>query len=77
MAVSVPVISTACPFGPPELLQGGKYGALVPVNDAEALANAIVEQIQNPRPAAPREAWEKFTVENVVKEYEKALGISR
>lgn len=77
LASKVPVISTACPYGPPELLQDGKYGALVPVNDAEALANAIVEQIQNPRPAAPREAWEKFTVENVVKEYEKALGISR
>lgn len=77
LASKVPVISTACPYGPPELLQGGKYGALVPVNDAEALANAIVEQIQNPRPVAPREAWEKFTVENVVKEYEKALGISR
>ncbi len=76
MAVGAPVISTSCPFGPPELLQGGKYGVLVPVNDSESLANAIIEQVRNPRPSAPREAWEKFTVENIVEAYEKALGIS-
>lgn len=76
MAAGVPVISTACPYGPPELLQNGKYGTLVPVNNPEALADAIVNQLINPRSAAPREAWEKYTVENVVKAYEKALGLT-
>lgn len=76
MATGVPVISTACPYGPPELLQDGKYGTLVPVNNPQALADAIVEQIRNPRQAAPKEAWEPYTVENVVKAYEKALGFS-
>lgn len=76
LAAETPVISTACPYGPPELLQDGKYGILVPVNNPQALADAIVEQIRNPRPPAPKEAWEPYTVENVVKAYEKALGFS-
>ena len=74
LAAGTPVISTACPYGPPELLQDGKYGTLVPVNNPQALADAIVEQIRNPRQAAPKEAWEPYTVKNVVKAYEKALG---
>lgn len=76
LAAGTPVISTACPYGPPELLQDGKYGTLVPVNNPQALADAIVEQIRNPRQAAPKEAWQPYTVENVVKAYEKALGFS-
>lgn len=42
MALGVPVISTACPFGPPEIIQSGETGLLVPVGSAESLAGAIV-----------------------------------
>lgn len=35
------VVSTDCPHGPSEILAGGKYGALVPVGDAEALTEAM------------------------------------
>ncbi|RXE70779.1 glycosyltransferase [Muribaculaceae bacterium Isolate-002 (NCI)] len=77
LAAGTPIISTNCPFGPPELLKNGEYGTLVPVNNPQALADAIVEQIRNPRPAAPSEAWKPYTVENVVNAYEKALGFCR
>lgn len=76
LAAGVPVISTDCPFGPPEILQNGKYGTLVPVNDPQAMADAIINQIRNPRPAAPKESWMPYTLENVVASYEKALGIT-
>lgn len=75
LAANVPVISTNCPYGPPELLQNGKYGTLVEVNNPQALADAIIEQITHPRKPAPKESWERFTVENVVNAYEKALGL--
>jgi len=41
IACGTPVVSTACPYGPAEILKGGRYGALVPVGDAAAMAAAI------------------------------------
>jgi glycosyltransferase involved in cell wall biosynthesis len=35
------IVSTDCPFGPREILKGGKFGKLVPVGDIDALAHAI------------------------------------
>jgi glycosyltransferase involved in cell wall biosynthesis len=43
MALGIPVVSTACPYGPLELLGGrDDRGVLVPVGDPIALADAIV-----------------------------------
>jgi len=42
MAVGTPVVATDCPNGPAEILENGKYGRLVPVGNAEALAEGIV-----------------------------------
>lgn len=76
MASNIPVISTDCPYGPPELLNHGEYGRLVPINDSNSMAQAIIEQIQNPRRPAPPHVWQKFTIENIVARYEEALGIN-
>lgn len=75
LASNVPIISTNCPYGPPEILAKGKYGTLVPVSDATAMAEAIVNQINNPKAPAPKEAWERFTLEKIVYNYEKALNL--
>lgn len=37
----VPVVSTDCPSGPAEILEYGRYGKLVPVQDPNALASSI------------------------------------
>jgi glycosyltransferase involved in cell wall biosynthesis len=47
MAAGVPVISTAV-GGAPDLLEQGQLGKLVAAGDAPALANAIIEQVNNP-----------------------------
>lgn len=41
LALGTPVIATDCPHGPAEILQGGRYGALLPCGDAQGLARAI------------------------------------
>ncbi len=48
MACGTPVVSTDCPSGPREILQGGTYGPLVPVGDAEAIAEAIKQVLTDP-----------------------------
>ncbi|WP_429059673.1 glycosyltransferase [Aeromonas veronii] len=46
MALGKAIVSTNC-TGPNEALDGGKYGVLVPVGDANALALAIRKMIEN------------------------------
>lgn len=45
LGCGLPVVSTDCPAGPAEILDSGRYGRLVPVGDAEALALAIEEML--------------------------------
>ena len=41
LACGTPVVSTDCPSGPGEILDDGRFGRLVPVGDAGAMAEAI------------------------------------
>jgi glycosyltransferase involved in cell wall biosynthesis len=42
MALGLPVVATRCQSGPEEILDGGKYGMLVPPMNVPALGNAII-----------------------------------
>lgn len=48
LALGVPVVSTDCPHGPREILDGGRYGRLAPVGDAVALASAMDAELEGP-----------------------------
>jgi glycosyltransferase involved in cell wall biosynthesis len=41
LACGTPVVSTDCPHGPREILEGGRYGTLIPVGNPVAMATAI------------------------------------
>lgn len=52
------VISTDCDYGPAELLEDGRYGRLVPVDDVDALADAMHKSVLEPRSdQRPTSAW--------------------
>lgn len=48
LALKVPVVSTDCPHGPREILDGGRHGRLVPVGDPAALARAMDAELEQP-----------------------------
>lgn len=74
MAFGCPVVSTNCSKGPREILNDGDYGPLVPVGDADALAEAIRSTLRDPPDAERlRRRAMDFSAENVVTDYEKLL----
>jgi len=70
MAAGTPVIATDCPSGPAEILEGGKYGPLVPVGDAYKLAKEVVAILKDPPVSETliRRAHD-FTVDKAVDQY--------
>jgi glycosyltransferase involved in cell wall biosynthesis len=76
MSFGLPIVSTDCPFGPSEILEGGRWGRLVPVGDAESLARAIDVALDTP---ADREALKKrasaFAPEIAARRYLDLLGL--
>ena len=74
MACGCPVVSTNCRFGPDEILEGGRWGELVPVGNPEALASAIGRTLDNPpQRHGLRDRASFFNVEKAVDRYEELL----
>lgn len=73
LALGAPIVSTDCPSGPAEILENGKWGYLVPPGDPEAMAEAIIRTLDEPRRPVPQEAWARFTIEASVKRYLKLV----
>jgi glycosyltransferase involved in cell wall biosynthesis len=68
------VVSTNCHSGPSEILQDGKYGRLVPVGDASALAEAIEKSFDDPFPTSQSITRARdFSVEKAVQMYLEVL----
>ena len=71
MLAGTKVISTDCDFGPAELLENGRYGKLVPVDDTQALADAMLQSIKEPWAVErPSEAWfSQFTASEAARQH--------
>ena len=78
MACGCPVVSTDSPGGSREVLAGGRYGAIVPVGDATALAKALEEALDTtPDREALRLRAEDFSVEAGVLKTLQTLGLAK
>ncbi len=72
MACGCSVIATDCPSGPQEILAAGKYGLLVPIENATALADAMAKTLDHPvSRACLIERGMYFSNERAVAEYLK------
>lgn len=73
MACGAPVVSTDCPSGPREVLEDGRWGRLVPVGDAQALASAMSEALEGGRCLETSARVEAFSVDRAVAAYLEIL----
>ena len=79
MAVGTRVVSTDCPSGPSEILDGGRHGILVPVDDVRAMASAILRVLEEgPEDvAAIGDGWlHRFTVRHNVDKFLDLFGLT-
>lgn len=75
IATGTSVVSTDCESGPAEILLNGKYGHLVPVGDAEAMAAAISMAIDRPiDPDILRQRAQLFSIDGIVDQYVDVLN---
>ena len=73
MACGTPLVSTDCPSGPAEILEGGKWGRLAPVGDAQALAEAMLATLAETRHPDVAHRARDFGVDRAVDGYLRAL----
>ena len=73
LACGCAVVSTDCPSGPAEILDAGRLGPLVPVDDPGALATAIERALAPSDPSARRARARDFAIERVAPRYLAAL----
>lgn len=73
LACGANIISTDCANGPREILEDGRWGRLVPVGDAPALAAAMGDALDNPVKKDARERLHKVRSEFIIESYESVL----
>ncbi len=71
MALGTPVVSTDCPSGPQEILEGGKWGMLVPPGNPKELARAVLAALRKSMSTSARVT--PFTVEYATARYLELL----
>lgn len=76
LAVGVPVVSTDCESGPREILDDGKYGRLVAVNDSIALSEAIEKTLDQTPTKINQDCFKRFTWEASIDAYLRVAGVT-
>ena len=69
LALGTPIVSTDCESGPSEILDHGRYGALVAVGDVDAMADAMYKAITVKHSKPDNASWASFTVPTATAAY--------
>ena len=75
MALGVPLVSTDCESGPREILEGGKHGVLVPIQNSQALAEAMEKALSTAPQGVSQSVLKSYTHEVAVHAYLKVAGV--
>lgn len=62
LALGTPIVSTDCESGPSEILDHGRHGALVPVGDVDAMADAMYSALTTKHCKPTNTSWASYTV---------------
>ena len=74
MACGCSIVSTDCPSGPQEILAGGEYGVLVPIQDSQSLADGMLDVLNKPYSQDILQQRAKiFATEHIVPQYLETL----
>ena len=73
LACGTPIVATDCPGGTSEILEGGKWGRLVPVANPQAMADAIIATLKDKNHPDGRMRAADFDPRKNVKEYLKLI----
>jgi len=73
LACGVKVISTNCPSGPEEILENGRWGTLIPVEDDDALAKSLIDSLKSCPQDYSSAPWSRFCSSKSIDQYDKLL----
>lgn len=75
LALGVPVVACDCPSGPAEILDGGRLGPLVPVDDSAALAAGIARCLDDPVSSSVLiDAAGRYSADEIARQYLSVLA---
>lgn len=77
MACGTPIVSTDCPTGPSEILDGGTYGKLVKVKEPGLLANALNVSLKKYDNCDCQMAVRSFSPNAIAEKYLTALNVNK
>lgn len=69
MSYNKPIVSTNCPSGPSELFNRDNPATVVPMNDADQLANGLLTALANPQTCVTYPIVESFTIKRATETY--------
>lgn len=73
LACETPIVSTDCWGGSSEILEGGRWGRLVPVGDVNSMADAILETLDSSSQPLSRVRAQDFALSRIARQYLQAL----